>query len=311
MPNFLCVALTQKRLNVGIVNDKGEIVKYHYQYFEDLPSDLDVITDIVRLSKNVSKGYNPVMCTVAIPEIVDAIEGIWNSFRNGFGIPIRSTLQKKLGIPVFVDNDCKVSAVGEKEFGSMQYEENFCYISAADGLGGALYINNKLFRGIHNGAGEFGHISIDDEGELCDCGARGCVETFATSKAITKYYEILSSKKISSFNEVVALARHGDTDAIESFNRAGYALGKMIAYILNITNITRFVIGGVVGMEYDLLEKSIYEAVNKYALKTPNYDFKITKTEIGYDAALIGCAAYSLIVSRNPGIYAQLQKKGV
>lgn len=312
MSNYLCVSVTSTRLNCGIVNEKGQILNYHYMYFEDIPKEKNMVNLIERVSKSVSKGYNPTICTVAVPEIVDTVMGLWNSYKNGVGIPLRDSLQKRLGIPVFIDNDVNIAAIGEKYFGSMTYNYNFFYLNVSNGIGGAIFLNNRLYRGSHNGAGEVGHIPIEENGEKCFCGNEGCLETVASSVAIQKYYgKLTNDPNPPIYKEIAARARQGDISAVAVFSRAAYALGRTIATILNTTNITRFVIAGTVGMEFDLLEAKIYETISKYALKTPNFDFKITKTTIGYDATLIGCAAYCLIISNNPDIYAMLAKKGV
>lgn len=312
MSNYLCVAVTQKRLNVGIVSDKAEILNYQYTYYDEIPEEKVLVQSIVKMAKSVMVGYDPMMATVSVPEIVDAVQGTWSTHKFGMNIPLRDDLQKKFGIPTYIDNDVNVAAVGEKYFGSMKYTENFFYLSVAYGIGGAIYLNNNLFRGVHNGAGELGHIVIDDNGGPCTCGNNGCLQTLASSGAISEYYGVLTENANPPiYKDIAVLARQGDVCANDAFKRAGFALGRAISFILNATNITRFVIGGTVGMELDLLYPSMIDAINKFAYKITNYDFKITKTELGYDASLIGCAAYCACVQANPNQYALLSKKNL
>lgn len=299
MSYYLCVTVFTKRLNVGIVNEKGEISFFKYVYYDDIPEKKDLIQTIVKMAKEAIAKYSPDSCTASFPGIVDNIRGV--CYRtNGQEIPFKSELQKKLNIPIFIDNDSNLSAIGEKYFGSMKYVDNFFYLNIGWGVGGALYINNNLYRGVHNGAGEIGHIIIDEGGAACTCGNNGCLETVASSGNISQYYGMLTeTPNPPHYKDVANLARQGDIYAMDAFSRAGFAIGKALSYMINLFNITHIVIGGTVGIEFDLLYPSIMEAVSHFALKISNYDIQIVKTELGYDATLLGCAANCICCEKN------------
>jgi len=312
MRNYLCVSVTIKRLNVGVVSEDGNILKYQYTYYDDIPEEKILVKTIAKMAKEVSEGLDPLMATVAVPEGVDPVHGTWYTHQFGVDIPLRSDLQKLLGIPTFVDNDANIAAVGEKYFGSMKFTENFFYLSISYEISGAMYMNNNLFRGTHNGASELGHITIEEDGNVCTCGSRGCLNTVASSNAISQYYgELTTNPNPPIYRDIANLARQGDLSATEAFKRAGEALGKTLSLILNTMNVTCFVIGGTVGQELDLLHPYMIKSINKYAFKVANYDCKIIKNELGYDAILIGCAAYSACVLQNPNEYDTLAKKNL
>jgi len=312
MENFLAVAITRKRLNVGIISSEGEIKAYQYVYYDEIPDEKDLENTIQKMAKDMMREYEPKLCGVAAPHIVDVRNGEWYYGLSNVSRPIRSGLEKRLGIPVFVDNDINMAAFGEKFFGSMIYIDNFFYLSVSYGVGGAVFINGHIYRGEHNGAGEIGHIMIEEDGLPCSCGSNGCLETIVASQAISDYFGMLTSNANPPiYKDIAVLARGGDTNALDTYKRVGESLGKAISYVLNFLNVSRIVIGGTVGMEFDLLYPSIMEVVDKHALKKTNYDCIISKVELGYDAALIGCGAYCCWLENNPKEFFALSGKNL
>ena len=122
---------------------------------------------------------------VGLHGIVDNVEGVSVfapnlEWRN---VPIAAMLRNYIDVPVFVDNDVKLMANGEMWYGVAKGVSDFVYLYVGDGIGGAIVINGKVYRGIDNGSGEIGHCTVDAGGEICSCGNRGCLQTKASKRA--------------------------------------------------------------------------------------------------------------------------------
>ena len=101
--------------------------------------------------------------------------------------PLRAKLMDRLNVPVFVDNDANTALWAEHRFGAAQGEENVVLVTLGTGIGGALLINGRLYRGANGMAGEFGHMQLVPEGRPCECGRRGCWEQYSSGKALARY----------------------------------------------------------------------------------------------------------------------------
>jgi predicted NBD/HSP70 family sugar kinase len=123
---------------------------------------------------------------VGVPGLVDQSTGAL-LFAPNLGwkdVPVRTILQQTFDAPVFVDNEANLAALGEHFFGAAQGREEVLYISAGVGLGGGVVHDGQLYRGVTGVAGELGHITMEPDGELCNCGNRGCWETLVSQRAL-------------------------------------------------------------------------------------------------------------------------------
>lgn len=160
-------------------------------------------------------------------------------------VEISRPLEERIGIPVFVDNDVNCLAVYEKLFGQGQPYDHFLVVAIGRGVGLGIVTNGDLYRGAFGGAGEFGHTAVTTEGRFCDCGNRGCLETYVSFPGIVRNYREYA--QITTYNssagsseqtlvEIVERARSGDQAAKAAMQRAGTLLGVSLANLINIFN---------------------------------------------------------------------------
>ena len=102
---------------------------------------------------------------------------------------VKKMVETKTGIPTFVENDVNAAAIGEAKFGAAKGYSDFICLTFGTGIGGAVYLNDKLYKGAHSSAGEFGHIIVHAGGRPCTCGGEGCYEQYASAKALTQTVE--------------------------------------------------------------------------------------------------------------------------
>jgi glucokinase-like ROK family protein len=223
-------------------------------------------------------------------------------------------LQKEFNAPIFVDNEANLAALGEYYFGAARGFEEVLYISAGAGIGGGIILNGSVMRGKTGFAGEFGHMTMDPEGEVCGCGNRGCWETQASQRALFKYIlETIAAGKKSclqdllrgnlnslSVEKVVDAARNDDKLAREAFNQIGSNLGIGIASLVNALNPELVVLGGPISLGWDFLRPSIEHELRNRALRWHQESANIVLARHGADACVMGgvAAVYNHMLAR-------------
>ena len=164
-------------------------------------------------------------------------------FRGWAGVNIQQALIHSLGIPVFLDNNGNMGALGESTYGAGRDERHMIYLKVGSGIAGGLILNHQLYRGENGTAGEIGHIPIDFNGSLCHCGRSGCLETVAGRAGILMEARRLNPT-ITSMKQAIAAAREGDPGCIHALTRAGKYLGFVLAMLVNSLNPSLIVLDG-------------------------------------------------------------------
>jgi glucokinase-like ROK family protein len=222
--------------------------------------------------------------------------------------PIRDSLEKMWERPVILNNDAELGALGEWAYGAGRGEKNIAYIKVGSGIGAGLILNKQIYGGTMGAAGEIGHLTIDENGPLCDCGNHGCLEAFAGGKAISTQGQMLAQSgkrtllsdvsvdKITPF-EVAEAARRGDLHAQEILRRAGTYIGIAIAGLINLFNPSVVIIGGGVSQVGDILTAPIRQAVRERAMRASERSVRITTGMLGRRSVLIGAIVQAVNVA--------------
>lgn len=222
--------------------------------------------------------------------------------------PIRTTLEKKWGFPVTLNNDAELGALGEWAYGAGRGEKNLAYIKIGSGIGAGLILNQQIYGGTTGAAGEIGHLTIDENGPLCNCGNHGCLEAFAGGHAIAQQGQslaksgkrtLLSETPIEkiSVSEVAEAARRGDLHAQEILRRAGTSIGVAIAGLINLLNPGVVIIGGGVAQVGDIITAPIRQAVRERAMHASEQSVRITTGMLGRRSLLIGATVQAINVA--------------
>ena len=203
--------------------------------------------------------------------------------------PFRRVLSERLSLPVALDHDAKVAALGEFHFGAARERDSMIYIVIGTGVGAAIIYQGALLYGESNSAGESGHMTVDPNGRLCHCGSRGCLEAYTGGPALSRQYAAKTGDIISG-DEIAARARAGDELALQVFHEAGRALGIAIASLAMTLNIETFVIGGSVAKAGELLLGPAREALLSYAFRAVSARVNVVASRLGEDAPILGAA---------------------
>jgi predicted NBD/HSP70 family sugar kinase len=205
----------------------------------------------------------------------------------------QAEMAKRLGVPVHVDNDANLGALGEQVWGSGQGADDLAYIKVASGVGAGLVINGQIYRGPGGTAGEIGHITLDESGPVCRCGNRGCLETFTAARYVLPLLHSSHGTDLT-MPRVVQLAREGDPGCRRVVGDVGRHIGSGVANLCNLLNPSRVVIGGDLAEAGDVVLGAVRESVSRYAIPSAARHVTVASGTLGGRAEVLGALALVL-----------------
>ena len=209
------------------------------------------------------------------------------------GINPSEELAGRLGVPVYVDNDANLGALGELVWGSGRGVRDLAYIKVASGVGAGLVIDGSIYRGPGGTAGEIGHITLDESGPVCRCGNRGCLETFAAARYVLPLLQPSHGPDLT-MERVVQLAREGDPGCRRVIGDVGRHIGSGVANLCNLLNPSRVVLGGSLAEAGELVLGPIRDSVSRYAIPSAARQLSVLPGALGGRAEVLGALALVL-----------------
>ena len=205
------------------------------------------------------------------------------------GYDVRGHFVDRFDVPVLVDNDVNIMALGER-WVMDQPVEDFLFVKVGTGIGSGLILDGQLRRGAQGAAGDIGHIPVAGTDAVCRCGNVGCVEASAGGGALARQLAA-KGKDTTNGRDVMALARSGDREAGQAVREAGRLLGRVLAATVNLLNPAMIMIGGDVAAAGDQLLAGVREVVYQRSTALATNDLTITSSAMGDRAGVIGAAA--------------------
>lgn len=203
------------------------------------------------------------------------------------GMMVKKIIENKTSIPTFVENDVNAAAMGEAIFGAAKGVDNFICLTYGTGIGGAIYIDGKMYKGYGSSAGELGHIITHAGGKQCTCGGEGCYECYASANALIKAVNKVSKEKLDAFQ----IFEKENFEKPEIRSEIDKWVDEIIIGLINIIytfNPPLIVLGGGIMNEnyiIDLIERKLFPKL------MDNFrDVKIVRSKLGNDSALLGAA---------------------
>ncbi|MFA5330644.1 MAG: ROK family transcriptional regulator [Prolixibacteraceae bacterium] len=237
-----------------------------------------------------------------MPGLIDSKAGINFTIKDAKYQNVSRDLKKKFNKLVYIDNDARMHAYGEFIFGAAKDYRDAIIIHWSWGLGLGIFVNGQLYSGNNGFAGEFSHIPIVENGDLCICGKRGCLETIASSNTIMKMvHEGFEQEEISSLinqfrnnpekvtpEDVINAARKGDEFCISILNTIGKAMGKGLSYIIQLLNPEVIVLSGPISKARQFVTSPIQQSLNRLCLEKISGNTKVIVSDKGDQSALLG-----------------------
>ncbi|MFD8994478.1 ROK family transcriptional regulator [Streptomyces abikoensis] len=233
---------------------------------------------------------------LGVPGPIDVESGVLGStaiLPGWAGTNPRDDLAARLGVPVHVDNDANLGALGELVWGAGRGATDLAYIKVASGVGAGLVINGKIYRGPGGTAGEIGHITLDESGPVCRCGNRGCLETFTAARYILPLLHSAHGTDLT-VPRVVELAREGDPGCRRVISDVGRYIGSGVANLCNLLNPSRVVLGGDLADSGELVLAPIRESVSRYAIPSAARRLEVVPGALGGRSEVLGALALVL-----------------
>jgi predicted NBD/HSP70 family sugar kinase len=209
--------------------------------------------------------------------------------RGWMGLAPADELSRRIGVPVRLDNDANIGALGEHTYGAAQGVADVIYVKAARGLGAGLILGGRLHRGATGIAGEIGHVRLQDDGPVCRCGNRGCLETQVSAMKLVELLQPAHEEELT-VERMLELGRDGDSGVNRVLDDAGRSIGRVLADLSNHINPAAIVVGGAMGSS-DVLLKGIRDSVDRYAQPDTASAVRITPGALGERAGVMGAIA--------------------
>lgn len=316
MDNFIiCIDLGGTNTKIALANCKAKILRKIVITTAQFTTKASLLKAVVSSIRNLlaednisTKKILGIGVGVAGP--VNIKKGIIYSMTNvkGFrNVNLKKIFEKKLKIPVFVDNDTKLMAIAEMIHGAGKGAMNAICLTLGTGVGGAVVTEGKLYRGSDLVAGEIGHIPINTNGPRCNCGGMACLEKYVGNKAIAKravdkilknrYKGMIMKLVNGNLNKITPqmlkyAADKGDRFAIEIWKSVANDLAVALTGLINLLNPDRIIIGGGVANADRFLFGPLRIFIKRRSMAVPGKRVIIVKAALGENAGIIGAAEY-------------------
>lgn len=217
-------------------------------------------------------------------------------------IPIKAALEDAFHLIVKVENDARAMALGEYWFGGHGELDSMVAVNIGRGVGAGVVINGKLYHGAQDLAGEFGHMTIDMNGEVCTCGNRGCLQTFAAGPAIGEraQREVGDSSEKVTGEEVYQQALAGNALYNQMLEETGVIIGIGLTNLIHMINPRKIVLGGGVMKSANILLPAIEQTIDQRVLTPAAKQTEVAVTKLGDDATLLGAVSLLLVELFDP-----------
>ena len=291
-------------LSANIIIKKSIIIedeRYDYDLvFKKLVNLINEVVESSQIDQEKILGVG-----VALHGIVNArtgvsIHALYYGWKNK---NIKEKLEQELGLTVCVDNYVRAMALGESWFGATKDIANFVTLNISNGIGAGIIINNTPYYGVDFSAGEIGHIVVEADGDKCNCGKYGCLETVASNNNITRKAIKLIKQGVNSslsrdvndinnlsIEDICKAAKEGDELSITILKEAARYIGVAITNLINILNPTSIVVVGEIFENTTYTIETLNEIVKNRGLKLLSENVRIIRSLLGRDAAVVGAS---------------------
>lgn len=297
-------------IKIGLITEDGSI-KYKWEIAtnveengKNIPKDIWKSVNAQLDAKGIAKD-SLLGIGMGAPGFIDIDHGVvYQAVNIGWkNLNLVEIFNQWTDLPVYVANDADVAALGENWQGSGDQSDNLMAITVGTGVGGGFITNGTIINGENGTGGEIGHMVVDPQGHLCNCGLHGCLETIASATGIIRqaksvieenpnhqlaqYYEKhgkMNAKVVFDF------AKEGDQLSLDIVDHTSMTLGLAIANVSAVLNPKKILIGGGVSKAGDFFIRKIDKAFRKYALPRVSEICEIKAARLGNDAGMIGAA---------------------
>lgn len=295
--------LNANKLNSIVI--KTEETKPEKMVIDKVIRSIETVINESNIDKNKILGIG-----VGMPGLLDIEKGIvlFSPDFNWEGVQLIQPIKEHFDLPIHIENSTRAIAMGEKWFGIGTIASNFLCVNLGHGIGSAIVMDGELYHGSSGSSGELGHITLEKDGPICECGNIGCLEALASANAITKTARniilngvdtLIISECNGNIEDVEAktvfdAAKKGDEVAMKIIEEAINYIGIGLANYINLFDPDLIILAGGIVNAGDILLEGIKKVVLKRQMKFAARKLKIKVSNFGDDATAIGAASFLL-----------------
>lgn len=304
----LGIAVGREYVQVGIVNLRGEVLEAEMTPFSAIGSTADFLNSLFylcdrMLQHSLHERIWGIGISCAGP--LSVCEGtILNppDFQNIHDVPIVAELEKRYGLPAYLQNDMCVAALAEAYFGLGRRYDDFFYVGVGAGIGGGLILDQKLYTGAVGLAGAIGHAVVERDGLPCACGQRGCLEQYASTRAILRFARERSGNAALSWLDLADGVADSAPLSLAAFDRLTDYLGAALANAQILLDVPCIVLGGDLYRARDYVVERVRERLQNPGLQwVSRRRVAVEGSTFLGNAAFIGAAALVMENNLIPG----------
>jgi glucokinase len=308
---YVGIDLGGTSIKLALITQEGEIV-FKEEVTTEVVSGGDHI--LIQMNEMINRGLKDLQLNrhqlkgigIGAPAFLDMETGfVYEAVNLGWkNFALKDKLQKVTQLPIIVDNDANIAALGEMWKGAGEGAKDILCVTLGTGVGGGVIINGQIHHGARGTSGEIGHVTVVfEKGSRCNCGKTGCLETVASATGIVRLSEealqggrnsllqqVLKVKGKLQAKDIAKAAEQGDEVSLEILDRVGNYLGLALGNHAVVMNPEKVVIGGGVSKAGEVLFKPIRNYYKKYALAHLTGNIGIVPATLGNDAGVIGAA---------------------
>ena len=305
---ILAIDIGGSKFVIGYVDPLGTILCQEVCPWEGDSRSPEMVVEQVGVQVDGLRGRHPewaglaVAAGMTLPGFADPITGIWveSDFMGAYDYPIADRMSERVGLPVFVDNDCKACALAERLFGAGRDCDDYLYMTVSNGIGGSIYIHGLPYGGAFGHAGELGLFVMEEGGRASETDCSGVLEMYASGRGFHKTYvesggaERDSEDQVTGGAHVAAQAEMGEQAAITAFSKQGHYLGRALATALSLLDPNRVIVGGGLSMIYERYRYQLLATLRRCNPAYATHPIPIEPTTLGYFGAFLGATALAL-----------------
>ena len=294
------VDIEKKRISFGMMDFSEAIIAHHrveHKALEGTPEETAaLICQEIRgmIEKQGVLAEKVIGVGIGVPGVINYEQGVveLSSTLGWKDVAFAGLIEKELGIKTVIDNDLKVKILAEYLYGSAKGSNKTALIGIGTGIGSSLIINGEVFRGGSNSAGELGHTTLDPNGNLCECGKRGCLQTYIDENALI--LEARRVKEVADVREVFVAARDGERWAKEIVSRTALYIGITINNIVCMYNPDTVILSGDLVENYREIVELVEEHSDQVIWAPFRGKFRVIPSELRGTAIVMGAGALAM-----------------
>ncbi|MBA3780622.1 MAG: ROK family transcriptional regulator [Nocardioides sp.] len=257
------IAVALGDMTGALIADERRPLDAGHGYADGLDLASTLLAELLAAAGAAPTGLRSITMGIPAP-ITDGVVRSSSILPGWVGVHAQDAAQERLGMPVHVENDANLGALAEHRVGVARGHTCSVFLKISSGVGAGIIINDAVYHGSLGAAGEVGHLTLDEQGPMCRCGSRGCLEAYASTSAVIAM--MAGQLPGATLDDIVEAAEAGNVAAVRTLEDAGLHLGWGLASVVNLLNPGLVVVGGDMARAGEFLLEPARIGLRRHAL---------------------------------------------